>query len=271
METYWNGHPIKIMSIHELSQNSGLISPMNPEEKTPAENQPNPVASKREKSKTLELFQIALYALLFAYIIRVFFVQAFKIPTGSMENTLLVGDLLLVNKFIYGAKTPDKIPFTEIKIPQYQLPALREPRSGDVIVFKFPPDPLVDYIKRCVAVAGQTVEIRNKILYVDGKPFSDFVDPAGLKFEDPEIIPREKGYETIYPKNAGSRDNYGPVKVPEGSLFAMGDNRDRSYDSRQWGFIPREHVIGKALMVYWSTASDDNFDIRWSRIGLIVE
>ena len=228
-------------------------------------------SERKQKSKTAELFQITFYALLFAYIIRLFFIQAFKIPTGSMENTLLVGDLLLVNKFIYGAKTPEKIPFTDIKIPQYRLPAWREPRSGDVIVFKFPPDPMVDYIKRCVAVEGQTVEIKDKALFVDGKPFNEIIDPPGLKFDDPEIIPRNKGYESVYPKDAGSRDNYGPVKVPEGFLFAMGDNRDRSYDSRQWGFIPHEYVIGKALMVYWSNASEDNLDIRWPRIGMIVE
>lgn len=257
------------MSIDELKNNNDLIMPVNPDEIP--DNTPRPISFKKEKSKTLELFQIALYALLFAYIIRIFFVQAFKIPTGSMEDTLLVGDLLLVNKFVYGARTPDKIPFTEIKIPQYQLPALHEPHSGDVIVFKFPPDPMVDYIKRCIAVAGQTVEIKDKVVYVDGKPFTDNVNPPGLKFEDPEIIPRDKGYETVYPKNAGSRDNYGPVTVPKGFLFTMGDNRDRSYDSRQWGFVPREYVIGKALMVYWSTASDDNLDIRWSRIGMLVE
>jgi signal peptidase I len=258
------------MSINEISKDNPVATPL-PMDDIPVEKRPLIAAVQKQKSKTAELFQIACYALLFAYIIRMFFVQAFKIPTGSMENTLLVGDLLLVNKFIYGARAPDAIPFTDIKIPQYQLPAIREPRSGDVIVFKFPPDPMVDYIKRCVAVAGQTVEIRDKVVYVDGKPFSEIIDPAGLKFEDPEIIPRDKGYGSVYPKNAGSRDNYGPVKVPEGFLFAMGDNRDRSYDSRQWGFIPREYVIGKALMVYWSTASEDNFDIRWSRIGMMVE
>lgn len=258
------------MPLTEFSHESGSVSPVNPEDNLPIENPPAAVY-KKERSKTLELFQIALYALLFAYIIRIFFLQAFKIPTGSMENTLLVGDLLLVNKFIYGARTPDTLPFTDIKIPQFQLPALREPKSGDVIVFKFPPDPSVDYIKRCIAVSGQTVEIRDKAIYVDGKPFSEIVNPPGLKFEDPVIIPRDKGFETIMPRNAGSRDNYGPVKVPNGYLFAMGDNRDRSYDSRHWGFIPREYVIGKALMVYWSTASDDNLDVRWSRIGMIVE
>ena len=223
------------------------------------------------RSKTAELFQIAAYALIFAYIIRVFFVQAFKIPTGSMENTLVIGDLLLVNKFVYGARTPENIPFTSIHIPQFRLPAVREPQPGDVLVFKFPPDPSVDYIKRCIAVAGQTVEVRNKEVFVDGKPFSSIKNPDGLKFEDPEIIPRNKGYEAVYPKDAGSRDNYGPVTVPEGSLFVMGDNRDRSYDSRQWGFVPRDYVLGKAMLVYWSTERDDVWSPRWSRIGVWVE
>jgi signal peptidase I len=227
--------------------------------------------NKKSKSKTYELVQIAFYALLFAYIIRVFFVQAFKIPTGSMEDTLLIGDLLLVNKFIYGAKTPETIPFTDVKIPQLQLPSIRDPKPGDVVIFKFPPDPSVDYIKRCVAVAGQAVEIKNKNVFVDGRLFKTISDPPGLKFEDPETVPRNKGYEVIVPKGAGSRDNYGPVIVPEGYLFVMGDNRDRSYDSRQWGFVPMENIIGEALMIYWSTASEDNFDIRWSRIGTLVE
>ncbi len=226
---------------------------------------------KKEKSKTYELVQIAFYALFFAYVIRVFFVQAFKIPTGSMEDTLLIGDLLLVNKFIYGARTPETLPFTDFRIPQLQLPAIREPKPGDVVIFKFPPDPSVDYIKRCVAIEGQTVEIRDKAVFVDGKPFKEISDPPGLKFEDPETIPQDKGYESVVPKDAGSRDNYGPITVPNGFLFVMGDNRDRSYDSRQWGLVPMENLIGRALMIYWSTASDNNLDIRWSRIGKIVE
>jgi signal peptidase I len=226
---------------------------------------------KKAKSKTYELFQIAMFALLFAYVIRVFFIQAFKIPTGSMEDTLLIGDLLLVNKFIYGAKTPETLPFTDIRIPQLQLPSIRDPKPGDVVIFKFPPDPTVDYIKRCVAVAGQTVEIKDKVVYVDHVPFKEIKDPPGLKFEDPEMIPRDKGYESIVPRGAGSRDNYGPITVPDRHLFVMGDNRDRSYDSRQWGFVPMENVIGKALIIYWSTASENNFDIRWPRVGKIVE
>jgi len=212
-----------------------------------------------------------LRLLVLTSLIRIFIIQPLKIPTGSMEDTLLIGDFLLVNKFIYGAKTPDRIPLTDIEIPQWQLPAIRPPHSGDVIVFKFPPDPTVNYIKRCIATEGQSVEIKDKVLYVDGVLFKDYCDPPGLKFEDPEIIPRDKGYEAIYPKDAGSRDNYGPVTVPPGYLFAMGDNRDRSYDSRQWGFVPMQNLIGKAMVIWWSTASDNNLDIRWDRIGQGIE
>ncbi|MCK6541392.1 signal peptidase I [bacterium] len=223
-------------------------------------------------NKTTELFQIAFVSVLIAIIVRLFFVQAFKIPTGSMEDTLLVGDLILVNKCIYGVKTPATIPliFTDIDLAQYQFPAVREPKQGDVIVFKFPPDPTVDYIKRLVALPGQTVEIKDKIVYVDGKDFSEIIRPPGLKFEDPEIIPRNKGYESVFPRDAGSRDNYGPVIVPEDSYFVLGDNRDRSYDSRHWGFVPKDHLIGQAVMIYWSTASQDNFDIRWDRLGQMI-
>ncbi|MBX7151875.1 signal peptidase I [bacterium] len=237
---------------------------------SPSEVGANSKSRKKEKSTTYELFQILIYALLFAYIVRTFFIQGFKIPTGSMEDTLLVGDFLLVNKFIYGATTPETLPLTDIEIPQWRLPAIRDPKPGDVIVFKFPPDPTVDYIKRCVGVAGQTVEIRDKAVLVDGHPFSEVIQPEGLKFEDPEIIPRNKGYESMYPKDAGSRDNYGPVTIPDGYVFVLGDNRDRSYDSRQWGFVPRENIIGKALFVFWSNASDNNLDVRWDRIGKMI-
>lgn len=225
----------------------------------------------RTKSKLYELLQIAVFAFLFAVIIKTFFIQAFKIPTGSMEDTLLVGDYLLVNKFVYGARTPTTVPFTDIRVRSWRLPAVRQPGPGDVVVFRHPQDPTIDYIKRCVAVGGQTVEIRNKVVLVDGVPFSRISRPPGLRFEDPEIIPREKGYDAVYPKEAGSRDNYGPVTVPDGHIFALGDNRDRSYDSRHWGFIPLDNVIGEAMCIYWSTASDDPLDIRWKRIGKIVE
>ncbi len=227
----------------------------------------------KESKKTSELIKIAVLSIVLAIVIRVFFLQAFKIPTGSMEDTLLTGDLILVNKLIYGAKTPEYLPliFLDIPIPQYQFPAFREPAQGDVLVFKFPPDPSIDYIKRCIALPGQTVEIKNKRIIVDGKPFDEISNPEGLKFEDPETIPFDKGYESVYPKGSGSRDNYGPVTVPADHFFVMGDNRDRSYDSRHWGFVPRNHLIGKAILIYWSTELNDNTKVRWSRAGKFIE
>ncbi len=230
-------------------------------------------SNKNESKKTSDLLRIAFLSVVLAFVLRLFFIQAFKIPTGSMEDTLLTGDLILVNKLIYGAKTPEYIPliFLDIPIPQFQFPAIREPEQGDVVVFKFPPDPSIDYIKRCVALPGQTVEIRNKEVFVDGKAFANTSNPVGLKHEDPETIPYDKGYENIYPKGSGSRDNYGPVVVPEGHFFAMGDNRDRSYDSRSWGFVPRDYLIGKAIMIYWSTDLHDNTQIRWYRIARWIE
>lgn len=223
------------------------------------------------RNRLKELLQIAGFALVFAFVIKAFFLQAFKIPTGSMEDTLLIGDFLLVNKFIYGAQTPEYVPWTDIPLRHWRLPGLRQPKPGDVIVFRHPQDPSIDYIKRCIATEGQTVEIRNKEVFVDGKSFRVIADPAGLKFEDPDTLARDKGYDGVYPKHAGSRDNYGPVTVPEGTLFAMGDNRDRSYDSRHWGFIPLDNVIGEAMCVYWSASPNDPLDIRWNRIGKIIE
>lgn len=226
--------------------------------------------SSKRRNRVLELLQIAGFAFFLALLIKIFVVQAFKIPTGSMEDTLLIGDLLLVNKLVYGARTPESIPFTDIRLKQYRLPSFRDPQPGDVIVFRHPHDPGSDWIKRCIAVAGQTVEIRNKEVFVDGQSFREICDPPGLKFADPDTIERGKGYEAVYPKHAGSRDNYGPVTVPEGTFFAMGDNRDRSYDSRHWGFVPLDHIIGEAIFVYWSTSSSNPLDIRWGRIGKVI-
>ncbi len=145
------------------------------------------------------------------------------------------------------------------------------PKPGDVIIFKFPNDPDIDYIKRCVALENQTVMIREKKLFIDGVLFGmDSLNP-NLKHEDPDIIAFDQGYENVYPVGAGSRDNYGPVVVPPGHVFVLGDNRDRSYDSRKWGFVPVENIIGKAMIIYWSHSPDDDFNIRWSRIGKIVE
>ena len=225
----------------------------------------------KSSSKIYDLLKIFIAAVVLAYIIKTFIIQPFKIPTGSMEDTLFAGDMIIANKYIYGAWSPSTFPLTDIRVPGFRLPAFRDPEPGDVIIFKFPHDPAVDYIKRCIAIGGQSVEIKNKRVYVDGNYFSsDSINP-NIKHEDPDIIEYNKGYESVYPPGAGSRDNYGPVTVPYGHVFVMGDNRDRSYDSRKWGFVPLDHIIGKAMIIYWSTATDDDFQIRWSRIGKTVE
>jgi signal peptidase I len=184
----------------------------------------------------IESFGIAL---IMALIIKCSVVEAYKIPSGSMEDTLLVGDFLLANKFIYGSKIP---------LLPVHLPALREPKPGDIVIFKYPQNPKVNYIKRCVAVEGQTVEIKDKVLYVDGKRFPD---PLLVKYTDRNN--RASGRDP--------RDNFGPYKVPIGHLFMMGDNRDNSADSRYWGPLPRGLVLGKAMIIHWSWAPDDQAPI----------
>jgi signal peptidase I len=201
---------------------------------------------KRSKGKLRENFEAIIIAVILALFIRTFVVQAFKIPSGSMQNTLLVGDYILVNKFIYGVK----IPFTD-----YTAIPVKEPRRGDVIVFKYPEDPSKDFIKRVVALGGDTVEIRNKEVFVNGERQEN---PHAIHV-DPRIVPG--AYQP--------RDNYGPVTVPEGTLFTMGDNRDESNDSRFWGFVDASTVRGKAFMIYWSWDRED-FGVRWSRLGDII-
>jgi signal peptidase I len=194
---------------------------------------------KQEKKSTLSIIREYIesfgIALIMALIIKCSVVEAYKIPSGSMEDTLLVGDFLLANKFIYGSKIP---------LLPIHLPALREPKPGDIVIFKYPQNQKVNYIKRCVATEGQTVEIRNKVLYVDGKKFVD----------SPHVKYTERGN-----RNPGQdpRDNFGPYKVPKGHLFMMGDNRDNSADSRYWGPLPRDLVLGKAMIIHWSWAPDD--------------
>jgi signal peptidase I len=190
----------------------------------------------KRKSTLREYTESLAIALILAFIIKTSLVEAYKIPSGSMEDTLLVGDFLLANKFIYGAK----IPLFDIR-----LPAVREPRPGDVIIFKFPLNQKQNYIKRLIATQGQTVEIRDKHLFVDGK---EVLLPDRGKFTDENII--------IVKAGENGRDNFGPVKVPPGKLFVMGDNRDNSYDSRFWGFLDRRLVQGKAMVLHWSWEPD---------------
>jgi len=197
---------------------------------------------KRSKSMLREYLDTAIYAVALTLFLRVFVVQAFRIPSESMLPTLQVGDFLFVNKFEYGAK----IPFTD-----WRLPGLSRPKPGDVIVFQFPLEPNRDYIKRCVAVAGQTVEVRDKSLYVDGQKREE----GYTIYEDTRVHPR--GFEL--------RDNYGPYVVPPTSLFMMGDNRDNSNDSRYWGPVDFDLVKGRAMFIYWSWDGERNWP-RFDRL-----
>ena len=182
-------------------------------------------------------------ALILALVIRTFVVQAFKIPSESMVKTLLVGDHLLASKFSYGIK----IPFTHSYIYKGE-----DPVKGDIIIFEYPNDPSVDYIKRIVGTPGDTIEVRNKQLFRNGEP----VKESFVRFTEPDRI-------------QPVRDNFGPVTVPADKYFVMGDNRDNSMDSRFWGFVDRSAIRAKAWRIYWSWGGLG--DIRWDRIGKAVQ
>jgi len=184
-------------------------------------------------------FKQILLAVLMAFVIKTSIVEAYKIPSQSMEDTLLVGDFLLANKFIYGAHLP---------LVSWRLPAIREPEAGDVVIFIYPRDGVTKYIKRCVAVAGDTVEVKNKVLFVNGEPFKN---PLHSKYIDTTAM----GEQVIQPRRPGgldSRDNFGPFVVPVESYFMMGDNRDNSHDSRWWGTVHQRYVLGEAMAIHWS-------------------
>ncbi len=201
------------------------------------------IAETQKKSRLRENIEAILMAIVLALFIRTFVVQAFKIPSGSMKQTLLIGDHILVNKFIYGIK----IPFLRKTI----IP-IKSPKHGDIVVFQFPEDPKKDFIKRVVGLGGDRVEVRDKQVYINQKR----VDMPYAIHTDPHIIPGQ-----MQP-----RDNFGPVTVPLGEIFVMGDNRDHSYDSRFWGFVDLKALKGKAFMIYWSW-DKSNFGVRWRRLG----
>jgi signal peptidase I len=276
----------------------------------------------------------AIKALLFnlgvVLFLQAFFIQGYSTPTGSMENTILIGDRMFFNQFIYGPSSPRTIPFTGVKLPYFKLPSVREPQRGDIVNFKFPgnrdevePSEYVQYLKRIVGEPGDKIEIVNRVLYVNGKifpnapasKFNGIISPAG--FSNPDIFPKNSGW---------NEDNYGPLHVPrkgdvikltasnfeqwevfiereghdvclntDGSItidgiqkseyavesnyyFMMGDNRNNSLDSRYWGFVPRENIVGKALITYWSWDPEIPFtnlpelisSIRWDRIGRVI-
>lgn len=235
----------------------------------------------KKKSRFREYTEAILIAIILALIIRAFIVQAFKIPSSSMVPTLVVGDHILVNKFIYGIR----IPFTDTRFLIF-----KQPRREDIIVFSYPGDrdkercrslprnilsrlesafysgnpfyifrdDCKDFIKRVIAVGGDKIEIKNKRVYVND-------------------IPLKEGYiihsdNMILVKDVTKRDNYGPAIVPRNKFFVMGDNRDQSYDSRFWGFVDVEEIKGKAFIIYWSWNTEGNLfnKVRWNRIGNMI-
>ncbi|MBN1481527.1 signal peptidase I [candidate division KSB1 bacterium] len=227
--------------------------------------------NRKKQSVISEYVQALCIAIFAALLLRIFVVQAFRIPTGSMKDTLLIGDFLLVNKFIYGVRTPDRIPGTTINIPYGRLPAFRSPRRGDVIVFKFPSNTSVDYIKRCVGLPGDTVLVRHNSVYVNG--VSEGEERLLQKKYDPQENATFGYYQITTPDDRtyiirkkitrpSALQNYGPVVVPPEHFFMMGDNRDNSSDSRFWGFLPSDYIVGRALMIYFSFDAE-KWQSRW--------
>jgi signal peptidase I len=209
-------------------------------------------------------------AIVLFLVIRTFLVEAFKIPTGSMENTLLVGDFLLVNKAVYGAELP---------VVHTRLPGFAEPKRSDVVVFLPPHDPTKNYVKRLVGLPGDTLEMRDKVLYLNGEaqeePYTRHVDhfshpsDSRMNWQREYLVGGKKAWRDYDP----TRDNWGPLVVPEGKFFALGDNRDNSEDSRYWGFVDQTAIRGRPMFVYYSFIRDplERFswltEVRWGRIG----
>ncbi len=301
---------------------------MNSEKKQKTEEQANPQTLKK---KILAFLKEAGIVIGLFLLINNFVVASFLVPTGSMENEVLTGEFLFVNKFIYGGTSPRNIPFTNVRLPYFSLPAIKEVKRGDVIVFVFPgmrdevePVDFTFYLKRCVGLPGDTILIRNRVLYVNGK-MSPL--PRNVKFDRSwSIMPAETDDRTFPVGSNWNEDNFGPIVVPkqgmtiqlntdnfdawkifikrEGHtaelkngqvtidghptnsytvekdyLFGMGDHRDNSLDSRYWGFIPKENLVGSPMIIYWSWNSDiplyDIFgrlaSVRWGRIGSLIK
>ena len=202
-----------------------------------------------KKSVAREYYEAILVAFILALFVRTFVFENFKIPSGSMEDNLLIGDHLVVNKYIFADNADSFL---------HRLFPYRTPRRGDVVVFKYPEDTRRDFIKRCVAVGGDTVELRSKMRYVNGE----------LQ-EEPFVVHKDSTtYEDLptMPASSRIRDNFGPFKVPPGTTFCLGDNRDNSLDSRFWGPVPLSYVKGRAVLIYWSYEAGRN-DWQWRGFG----
>jgi signal peptidase I len=302
------------------------------DENKPKKDNIQKVEPTKRKSKLREYFDALVFAAVVAFFIKVFLFEAYRIPTGSMEETLKVGDFLLVTKFTYGATTPRNIPFTDIRVPFVKLPGFKSPKLGDIIVFDFPGDrddreskEVLNYIKRCVGLPGDSIKVVNKVLYNNGVVFPN---PPNSKFIGANLLPNSAN-PRIFPKGSGwNEDNYGPIRVPKSGdkikidstnfegwkifvikegrkiemrqdklvyvdgqvlpdgiytvkrdyLFMMGDNRNNSLDSRYWGFMPTENIVGEAFLIYWSWDANIGFNdffnllksIRWERIGHLI-
>jgi len=279
---------------------------------------------KTPKEKTKEFFEQLFFAVIAAFLIITFVIQNTRIPTGSMEDTILVGDFVLVNKFIYGSSSPKYLPFTEVEIPHFRLPALKDPKRGDIVVFEYPGDKDllfarergVNYVKRCIGTPGDTILIVNKVVYVNGK---EAHIPPHIKYLSPYAKPKGVVEPRIFPKGMPwNEDNYGPLVVPykgyrinlnpdnieqwgtiidreygkrvvgvqnnvvtiEGIpvlsytfkkdyYFMMGDNRDDSLDSRFWGFVARDMVVGQAFITLFSWDREIPFSDLFRLLGSI--
>lgn len=290
------------------------------------------VLPKSTQAKFWEIIKNLFLAALVAFFIKTFFIETSRVPTGSMEKTIRVGDFLFVNKFIYGSSSPRNIPFTNVELPYFQLPALSEPEATDIVVFEYPgdrdqlkPTEISNYVKRCIGTPGDTLEIVNKVVFINGK---EFFRPPKIQYLKNFITPEGVPNSRIFPRGSGwNEDNYGPLVIPkkgdvvelnrktietyrtlidrtygrrvvtiegddiyiDGKLaktftipqdyyFMMGDNRDDSADSRFWGFVPRDKVVGEAFFIYWSWNPKIPFSdffrlmgsIRWNRIAKLV-
>jgi signal peptidase I len=208
------------------------------------------MAATFKKSTVREYFEAIVTAVILALFVRTWVVQAFKIPTGSMENNLLIGDHLLVNKFVFG---PEPTGFERTIMP------VRDIRRGDIVVFKYPDEPERDFIKRVIGLPGETLELRNKKIFINGQPL-----------DEPYVHYIDASHAASEVTSFDLRERYGPVQVPADQYFVMGDNRDNSQDSRYWGFLPRHYVKGKALLIYWSYESGRE-DYTESGIGASVK
>lgn len=256
---------------------------------TPSDSE-TPTEQPFDKKKWIieNVLSLAL-AIFIVLIIRSSVIEAFKIPSGSMIPTLLIGDHIFVNKFAYGLKIPftgSKIPFTDVDIDPIYLIKRDPPKRGDIIVFLYPKNEELYYIKRVVGVPGDILEVRNKELFINNKPVGripvegEKAEKIYKELDDPRYTPSnidffmerldQTDHFIFLDKSTYMTENHGPVKIPEESLFVMGDNRDSSNDSRFWGFVPYRNVKGKAMVIWLSVWFSEPFAFRLNRIGTIL-